>query len=111
MVKEFDPEDPEELVGVAIPGGDTDQQLECIVQEYLLMGWAFQQIMVLFRSPHYAATHQIYRQKGEGYIKDRVHQLVSQWRQGWRQGWRQDSRPDSMDGRIQNQPQSEAPYA
>ena len=50
VVKDFDPEDPEELVGVAIPGGDADQQLDCIVQEYLLMGWGFQQIMVLFRS-------------------------------------------------------------
>ena len=103
MVKDFDPEDPEELVGVAIPGGDADQQLDCIVQEYLLMGWGFQQIMVLFRSPHYGATHQIYRQKGEGQVKDRVQQLVTQWRQGWRQDW--------IDRRNPNQPQCEAPYA
>ncbi len=99
MAKDLDPEDPTELVGVAIPGGDSDQPLDCIVQEYLLMGWGFQQIMVLFRSPHYGATHQIYRQKGEVHVKDRVQQLVSQWRQGW------------IDGRIQNEPRREAPYA
>ncbi len=95
VAKDFDPEDPTELVGVAIPGGDLDQALDCIVQEYLLMGWGFQQIMVLFRSPHYGATHQIYRQLGEGHVKERVQHLVSQWRQGW----------------IQNKPQREAPYA
>ncbi len=99
MVKDFDPEDPEELVGVAIPGGDAGQQLDCIVQEYLLMGWGFQQIIVLFRSPLYGATHQIYRQKGEDQVEDRVQYLVSEWRQGW------------IDGRNQNLTQSEAPYA
>ncbi len=96
MVKEFDPEDPAELVGVAIPGGDADEQLDCIVQEYLLMGWGFQQIMFIFRSPHYGATHRIYRRKGEGQVRERVQQLVSQWRQGW------------IDGRNQNQLKIEA---
>ena len=86
MVKDFDPEDPEELVAVAILGGDADQQLDCIVQEYLLMGWGFQQIMFLFRSPHYGATHQILRSKGEEHVKDRVQQLVAQWREGWING-------------------------
>ena len=95
MVKDFDPEDPEELVGVAIPGGDPDRQLDCIVQEYLLMGWGFEQIMVLFRSPHYGATHQIYRLRGEDQVKDRVQRLMSEWRRGW----------------LRNTPQSEAPYA
>jgi hypothetical protein len=80
---EFDPEDPLELVSVEVPGTDTDQALEDIVQEYLMMGFKPAQILFLFRSPHYGATHQIYRAKGHDYVKQRVHALAAQWSQGW----------------------------
>ena len=81
--KEFDPEDPMELVGVEAPGGDPDQALDTIVQEYLWLGWNPLQILMLFRSPQFGVTHQIYRQKGEAYVKARVQLLVQQWRSGW----------------------------
>ena len=84
--KEFDPEDPMELVSVEIPGGDSDQVLEDLVQEYLFMGWRPTEILFLFRSPHYAATHQIYRQKGHQYVKERIDQLADRWNQGWIEG-------------------------
>ena len=83
MLKDFDPEDPTELVGVAIPGCDSAQALEGIVREYQLMGWTAQQIMTLFRSPYYGATHQIYREMGEAHVKQRVMQLAEQWNRGW----------------------------
>ncbi len=81
--KEFDPEDPMELVGVEVPGGDADQRKDDIIQEYLFIGWTELQILFLFRSPHYAATHQIYRQRGETYVKERIHQTAEQWSRGW----------------------------
>ena len=83
MTKEFEPEDPMELVAVELPEGDIDQLLEDIVQEYLFMGWGPRQIFFLFRSPFYAATHQIYRQKGEAYVKARIQHLAQQWQRGW----------------------------
>ncbi len=83
---EFDPEDPLELVGVEIPGGDADEALDGIVQEYLFMGWKPLQILALFRSPHYGATHQIYRQKGEAHVKLRVQHLAQEWSRGWLKG-------------------------
>jgi hypothetical protein len=83
VVKEFDPEDPMELVGVAIPEGDDDLALDGIVQEYLFMGWNVTQIMFLFTSPYYGATHQIYERKGSAYVTERVHHLASQWADGW----------------------------
>ncbi|MBI2165050.1 MAG: hypothetical protein HYU29_01440 [Chloroflexi bacterium] len=86
MVKEFEPEDPMELVGVVLEGGDPDQALETIVQEYLLMGWTPARILSLFRSPRFAATHQIYRQRGETYVEGRVHQMAEEWRRGWLTG-------------------------
>ncbi len=81
--KEFDPEDPMELVGVEAPGGDPDQALDTIVQEYLWLGWNSLQILMLFRSPQFGVTHQIYRQKGEAYVKARVQRLTQEWRAGW----------------------------
>lgn len=81
--KEFDLEDPMELVGVAVPGGDDDQALDGIVQEYLFMGWSQTQIMFLFKSPHYGATHQIYERKGAAYVNERVHHLADRWADGW----------------------------
>ena len=83
MTKEFDPQDPMELVGVAVPGGDDDQALDGIVQEYLFMGWSPRQIMFLFKSPYYAATHQIYERKGAGYVSERVRHLADRWADGW----------------------------
>jgi len=75
-----------ELVAVELPQGDIDQLLEDIVQEYLFMGWGPQQIFFLFRSPFYGATHQIYRQKGEAYVKTRIQSLAQQWQRGWLSG-------------------------
>ncbi len=98
MVKEFDPEDPMELVGVAVPGGDEDQVLDDIVQEYLFMGWRPVQILFLFRSPYYSATHQIYRRRGEVYVKERIQQLSEAWERGWIGG----DYPESSDGGEQD---------
>ena len=56
MAKEFEPEDPMELVGITVPDCDSDQVLDGIVQEYLFMGWSAQQILLLFWSPYYGGT-------------------------------------------------------
>ncbi len=84
--KELDPDDPMELVGIEIPGGDVDQVLDDLVQDYLFLGWSSTQIMYLFRSPHYSATHHIYQQMGADYVKGRIGQLSQQWNQGWING-------------------------
>ncbi|MBI4299325.1 MAG: hypothetical protein HY666_06165 [Chloroflexi bacterium] len=83
MPKEFDPDDPMELVGVELPEGDPDLAIEEIVLEYLFMGWKPAQILVLFRSPHFGATHRIYRLKGHDYVNQRILALAEQWSRGW----------------------------
>jgi hypothetical protein len=83
MPKEYDPEDPMELVAVEIPTDEPNLVLDGIVQEYLLMGWSASQIMSLFRSPFYAATHNIYRSQGHTHVRRRVQQLADQWNDGW----------------------------
>ena len=83
MAKQYEPEDPNELVAVSVPGGNSDQVLDGLVQEYLLMGWTEWEIKILFRSPYYGATHQLFREKGEAQVNERIHDLAEQWNQGW----------------------------
>ena len=80
--KEFDPEDPLELVGVEVPGGDADELIDGIALEYLLMGWSQARVLALFRAPFYTATHQIYQQRGHEYVKHRISALAQQWNNG-----------------------------
>ena len=92
VAKEFDPQDPMELVGVAVPGTDDDQVLNGIVREYLFMGWSPKQVLFLFKSPYYGATHRIYERKGEAYVKEKIQHLADQWAAGWiREGGKRDA--------------------
>ncbi len=80
--KEFDPEDPLELVAVELLGGDTDEVIDGIALEYMLMGWSQARVLTLFRAPFYGATHQIYQLKGHDYVKQRISALAEQWNRG-----------------------------
>jgi hypothetical protein len=86
MPKEFDPEDPMELKAVPVPDCDTEQVMDDIVLEYLFMGWSDRQILRLFRSPFFGATHQILQSKGPSFVEERVHHLAGQWQRGWIRG-------------------------
>ena len=91
MSKPVEPDDPMELVGVEVPGCDSEEVLDDVVQEYLLMGWGAQQILMLFASPYYAFTHGIYRQLGPTRVRRRVLELFEQWNQGWIKGGKSDA--------------------
>ena len=92
MTKDYEPEDPNELVGVSVPGGHSGEVLDGIVGEYLLMGWTEREIKFLFRSPHYGATHQIFRRLGEDQVNGRIHDMAEQWNNGWLKG-QEESQP------------------
>ena len=72
-----------ELVAVPIPGGTQEEVLDNLVAEYLSIGWSPTQIMFLFQSPQYVATHQIYLSLGKDHVKEKIHQLAGQWSRGW----------------------------
>ena len=74
--KEFEPEDPLELVGVGLeepPDEAALHEMACsIVEEYMRMGWTGENIMRLFRNPTFHMTHNILRLKGEEYVQGLV---------------------------------------
>ena len=78
---EFDTEDPMELVGMVLPGeaGQLEAMADCVVEEYVRMGWDERRLMVLFVNPMFLATYRIYRQKGEAYVRNLVQKTCARY--------------------------------
>jgi hypothetical protein len=85
-MKSIEPDDPMELVGLALPVEDTDAMTDGVIEEYLLMGLNLKQVLHLFRHPAYQMTHQIYHDKGEDYVQSRIQAVRERWAHGWLQG-------------------------
>ncbi len=78
---EFDRADPMELVGMVLPGepGQLEAMAECLVEEYVRMGWDERRLMTLFVNPLFLATHRIYQQKGEAYVRELIRKTRARW--------------------------------
>jgi hypothetical protein len=79
---EFVGEDPMELVGMVMPGapGMLEAMAEALVEEYVLLGWDAPRLMTLFVNPLFVATHRIYRQKGELYVRELIEATCAKFR-------------------------------
>jgi len=82
-VKEFDPEDPMLLNGTVLPLRDarqaarvSEEMAECFIEEYLLVGYSPEQILYFFKTPFYRATHAVYRERGEAYVRGLIRKVV-----------------------------------
>ncbi len=80
--KTFEDEDPMELIGMVVPGGpgQLEAMAEALVDEYARLGWDEKRLMTLFVNPFFLATHRIYRQKGEAYVRKLIEQACAKWR-------------------------------
>jgi hypothetical protein len=72
-------EDPVELVGVVLPSGNMDHMAECLIEEYMLLGWSDTQLMSLFTSPFFQLTHQIYQARGDAYVRSLIREVRAKW--------------------------------
>lgn len=79
---EFVAEDPMGLNGVVLPGeeGQLERMAESVVREYVWMGWDERRLMKLFVNPNFMATHRVYRQKGEEYVRELIRGSLKKWR-------------------------------
>lgn len=76
--KDFEDDDPMELVGMVIPTkGDEmlDAMGRTFADEFLRMGYPPPAILSLFRDPFYRAPHSLYTHKGEPYIVEMIEQV------------------------------------
>lgn len=67
--KEAEPDDPQILCGTAIPAGDPELMVRCLIEEYARMGFGSQEILPLFLDPQYQ-THRFVVEKGEVWVRD-----------------------------------------
>jgi hypothetical protein len=76
-----DPQDPQELVGVELPGDEavTREMAEAFADEFAQLGHTRAQIIALFRTPFYAGAHQAWELLGEEAIARIVDESVSVW--------------------------------
>ncbi len=78
-MKAFEPSDPHELIGIHLAEGDPDFMAECLVEEYLLLGWTDQQLMALFTRPCFGMTHRIYLDRGHDYVSALIASTRAKW--------------------------------
>jgi hypothetical protein len=90
-MKDVEPGDPMELVGVGLPEGDPDYMAECLVEEFMLLGWDERKLMTLFARPFFQTTHRIYREKGEDHVRALIQRVRDKWSQGCVRGGMSDA--------------------
>ena len=77
--KEFEADDPYELVGVRFPlapGVDGDAlTARTFVEEYALLGTPREKVFQLFTSPFFAGTHAILQARGADFVRGIVDEV------------------------------------
>ena len=78
---EFDFDDPMELNGIALPADEdtTDAMTECFIEEFMRLGYDHQRLLALFRNRHYVGMNMVLQNRGEEYVKRRIHEVFAQW--------------------------------
>src|SRR5574337_876870 len=68
---EFDFEDPFELNGMAFMTHEdtTNDMAETFIEEFMRMGYGHQQVLALFRNPHYVGPNMAFEKRGEPFIR------------------------------------------
>jgi hypothetical protein len=74
-------EDPQELVGVALPGDEetTREMARALAEEFVQLGFSEDRLLALFRDPRYAGAHQAFRALGPAVIEAIVRQAAARW--------------------------------
>ncbi|MCB1364049.1 MAG: hypothetical protein KDK02_08000 [Rhodobacteraceae bacterium] len=71
--------DPMEFVAVPLPEGDPDLMAQCVIEEFMLMGWSERRLMTLFTHPGFRATHRIYVDRGEAHVRELIARVGAAW--------------------------------
>ena len=77
-----EPEDPLELMAQSVVG-DPEVMLECMLQEFMWMGWGREELLSLFHHPGYPVLCQLREYFGDAEVERRVATLLAmsgRWR-------------------------------
>ncbi len=74
-LREPDPQDPMELVGVRLPvagQGALAEMAECFAEEFIRLGHGRDNVFELFKNPFYVGPHKAYCELGEERIREMI---------------------------------------
>ena len=76
-----EPEDPQELVGVELPGDEavTREMAAAFADEFAQLGFTRAQILALYRTAEYSGAHKAWRLLGEDEVARIVDESVGVW--------------------------------
>ncbi len=76
-----EPEDPQELVGVELPGDEavTREMAAAFADEFAQLGFTRAQILALYRKAEYAGAHQAWRLLGHDEVARLVDESLAVW--------------------------------
>ena len=81
--KEFEPEDPIEMVGIELPG-QTEAELcdmaLCFAEEFAREGWDEVRLMAMFKNPLYQGPYLAWKQKGDEFVRSVIKEALLMWR-------------------------------
>jgi len=78
---EFDFEDPFELNGMALFSEEdtTNDMAVCFTEEFMRMGYGHNQVLALFRNPHYLGPHMALEKRGEPFVRALIADVFARW--------------------------------
>ena len=76
-----EPDDPQELVGVELPGDEsvTREMAAAFADEFAQLGFTRSQILALYRKAEYTGAHQAWRLLGEDEVARIVDESLAVW--------------------------------
>ncbi len=77
--KEFEPEDPMMLQGVALPGDSEAAMAETFVEELIRMGFPDSAVLKVFSNPFYSGPHRLLTKHGEGFVRELIASIRGRW--------------------------------
>ena len=81
--KEYEPEDPVEMIGVQLPG-QSEKELRdmalCFAEEFVREGWGEEKLLKMFQSPFYQGPYLAWKQKGDEFVKSVIKEAINMWR-------------------------------
>lgn len=72
LTRAAEPDDPMELATHFTPG-DPEMMLDCLIYEFMGLGYTGDQLMAMFHDPEYPVLNQLREHFGESEIRRRMH--------------------------------------
>ena len=81
--KEFDPEDPFEMVGVELQEQSEAELRDmalCFAEEFAREGWSKERLLKMFKNPFYQGPYLAWKQKGDEFVLSVIDEAIKMWR-------------------------------